>query len=151
MNLPKYHLESGQRHNSYEFISEDPKGFIVKRIQFTLIDEGKIYNLAFGDKNSISDEIDDLVISNNGDSEKVLATVIEAVLDFCKRHPNAWIYVEGSNAVRTRLYRMGITRYLEEMQADFILFGEYNEEWEVFEKDRNYTAFLAKLKTSNFI
>ena len=82
MKLPKYQLKSGQELSSYEFTSEGPKGLITKRIQFTLINRKGIYNLAFGDKDPISGEINDLVISNNGDSEKVLATVIGALYAF---------------------------------------------------------------------
>ncbi len=36
---------------TFEFISEGPRGKILKLVQFTLINKGHdIYNLAFGDK-----------------------------------------------------------------------------------------------------
>jgi hypothetical protein len=35
-----------------------------------------LYNLAFGDKDVDTGEINDLAISNNGDSEKVLRTCL---------------------------------------------------------------------------
>lgn len=89
MKLPKYQLKSGQELMSYEFVSEGPNGLIIKRIQFTLINQEQVYNLAFGDKDAESGEINDLVISNNGDSEKVLATVIAAVYAFCDKYPKA--------------------------------------------------------------
>ena len=147
MRLPKYQLKSDDELFSYQFISEGPKGLIVKRIQFTLINEDGIYNLAFGDKNPVSGEIDDFAISNNGDSEKVLATVIAAVYAFFDKHPSSWIYAVGSTSTRTRLYRMGITKYFDEMRADFKIYGEYNGEWEPFEKGKDYTAFLTEFKT----
>lgn len=146
MKLPKYQLKAGQGLSSYEFISEGPKGLIVKRVQFTAINQEQVYNLAFGDKGLDNDEINDLAISNNGDSEKVLATVIAAVYAFCDKHPDIWIFATGSTNARTRLYRMGITKYLEEIRADFELYGEFNEEWEYFEAGKNYTSFLAKRK-----
>jgi hypothetical protein len=34
------------------------------------------YNLAFGDKDDETGEINDRIVSNNGDSEQVLATVV---------------------------------------------------------------------------
>ena len=113
MKLDKYQLKAGQELLSYEFISEGPNGLIRKRIQFTLVNRDHVFNLAFGDKDPVSGEINDLVISNNGDSEKVLATVIAAVYAFCDRHPGAWIYASGSTRARTRLYKMGITRFYE--------------------------------------
>ena len=96
MKLPKYQLKSDDELSSFQFVSEGPKGLIVKRIQFSLINEDEIYNLAFGDKDSVNDEINDLAISNNGDSEKILATVIAAVYAFFDKHPKAWIYAIGS-------------------------------------------------------
>lgn len=41
--------------------------------------ETNLYNLAFGDKNPLTGEIDDKIVTDNGDSEKVLATVVAAV------------------------------------------------------------------------
>jgi hypothetical protein len=34
MRIPKYQLKAGQELLSFEFISEGPKGLLVKRIQF---------------------------------------------------------------------------------------------------------------------
>ena len=79
MNIEQYQLKSGLEFLNYEFISEGPRGLIPKRIQFTLVNRQGIYNLAFGDKDLVTGEIDDKAISNNGDSEKVLATVVGAV------------------------------------------------------------------------
>ncbi|HEY5462815.1 MAG TPA: hypothetical protein VIJ95_06115 [Hanamia sp.] len=148
MNLNKYQLKAGQELLSYEFISEGPKGLIRKRIQFTLVNRNQVYNLAFGDKDPVSGEIDDLVVSNNSDSEKVLATVVGAVYAFCDRHPKAWIYASGSTSARTRLYKMGITKYYEEIKDDFDIFGQVGEDWETFEKGKDYIAFLAQQKTT---
>jgi len=52
----------------------------------------------------------------------------------------------GSTKSRTRLYRMGITKYFEEIQKDYFIFGLRNEEWENFEIGIEYEAFLAKRK-----
>jgi hypothetical protein len=148
MRLPKYQLKSGQQLSSYEFISEGPNGFIIKRIQFTLLNAEGVYNLAFGDKDPQSGEIDDLSISNNGDSEKVLATVVAAVYAFCDKHPESWIFITGSTQSRTRLYRMGISKFLDELELDFDVYGRFSEEWEPFEIGKTYSAFLAYRKKS---
>ncbi len=78
-----------------------------------------INNLAFGDKNHLTGEIDDRIVTDNGDSEKVLATVVAAVYSFCDHFPDVWIYATGSTAARTRLYKMGINKYFDVVQADF--------------------------------
>ena len=102
--------------------------------------------MGFGDTNAETGEIDDNVISNNGDSEKVLATVVATLYAFTDTHKNALVYATGNTKSRTRLYRMGITKYLEEVQQDFEIFGELGEEWEESRKDIDYEAFLVKRK-----
>lgn len=148
MKLPKYQLKADDELLIYQFVSEGRKGLISKQIQFTLINQDEIYNLAFGDVHHISGELDDLAISNNGDSEKVLATVVAAIYAFFDRHPAAWIYLSGSTTSRTRLYQMAIAKCLPELAADFAIYGEYQEEWQPFEKGQSYTAFLAHLNAS---
>ncbi len=100
MKLDRYEIKSDEPKTTFEFLSEGPKGKIDKIIQFSLVNNVDLYNLAFGDKNAETGEIDDKVITDNGDSEKVLATVVAAVYAFCDRFPKAWIYATGSTAAR---------------------------------------------------
>ncbi len=59
------------------------------------------------------------IITDNGDSEKVLATVVGAIYMFTEQYPDAWVYAVGSTAARTRLYRMGINKYFDIANQDF--------------------------------
>jgi len=146
MNLPKYPLASSDKMMTFEFISEGPKGLIHKLVRFQPTNLKDIYNLAFGDKNLMTGEIDDTTISNNEDSEKVLATVVATVYAFTDKYPDKWIYATGSTKSRTRLYRMGITRYLSEVYEDFEVLGERNDDWETFRKNVEYESFLVRRK-----
>ena len=83
-----------------------------KIVEYSATGTENVYNLAFGDLDEITNTINDLSITNNGDSLKVLATVASTVYAFMEKHPNAWIVATGSTKVRTRLYRMGITNNL---------------------------------------
>ncbi|SIS92468.1 hypothetical protein SAMN05421788_102120 [Filimonas lacunae] len=67
--------------------------------------------------------MNDMVITNNSDTEKVLATVAAIVVDFTSRFPDTLIYAEGSSPSRTRKYRMGITRLWNEIVPHFEIFG----------------------------
>jgi len=109
MQIEKYPLKAESSLTVFEFISEGPKGFIRKIIQFQETNKANLYNLAFGDKNNETGEVDDLVVSNNADSEKVLATVVAALYAFFDKYPDAFVYATDSTSTRTRLYRMGIT------------------------------------------
>jgi len=91
-------------------------------------------------------ELDDSSRSNNGDRDKVLATVAFTALDFTNQFPNAQIVVEGSTPARTRLYQMGIAYNLLEINEYFEIMGLLDNSWKPFERGRNYSAFLIKRK-----
>ena len=146
MKVEKYQLKSESSLTVFEFISEGPKGFIRKRIEFQRTNDPRLFNLAFGDKNLSTGEIDDQVISNNADSEKVLATVVGAVYAFLDRHPDTFVYAKGSTKARTRLYRMGISRYIEEIRKDFYFYGQIGEDFFPFQIGLQYDGFLAQRK-----
>ncbi len=151
MKLPKYQLKAEKSLLVFEFISEGPKGQIPKLVKFSETNLKGLFNLAFGDKDQNTGEINDTIISNNGDSEKVLATVVSTLYAFTDKHPETYVLATGSTKSRTRLYRMGITKYFDEIQKDFFIYGLRKDEWENFEKEIEYEAFLAKRKkTSKF-
>lgn len=144
MNIEKYLFISKDNHQAFAFNSCGPKGTIKKVVLFSQINEWdeNIYNLSFGDWDEIKQEIDDKVISNNGDREKVLATVAATVLEFSKHFPKTLIYVKGSTESRTRLYQIGISNYLGEINEFFDIYGFRNGDLEKFRTGRTYEAFF---------
>ncbi len=148
MQLEGYDLQRGKRHTVFHFESVGVKGTILKTIQFQLIQEN-FYNLAFGDSATVEAELDDLVVTNNGDTSKVLATVAYAVYLFTSEQPFAWIFAKGSTSSRTRLYRMGISSYFKEIADEFEILGEISEDWEAFQGRKEYTAFAVRRKSIN--
>ncbi len=141
-----YKLSTKNDFYGFEFVSEGTKGKIEKVIIFGETPVENLYNLGFGDKDILTGEIDDLAVSDNGDTDKVLATVVDAVLLFTEKYPHFSVFAEGSTPSRTRLYRMGIQRYWEEIENLFEVWGFFQEEWEEFIPNRNYQAFLVKRK-----
>lgn len=89
MKVEKYPLKSDETLSVFEFISVGSKGAIRKIIDFQLTDTTGLYNLAFGDKHPVTGEINDLAVTNNGDTEKVLATVVAALYMFLDNNPTA--------------------------------------------------------------
>lgn len=146
MILDRYELTAGENLTTFEFLSEGIKGQILKIIQFQKMNHHNLYNLAFGDKNEKYGNIDDKVVTDNGDSDKVLATVVSAIYTFVNYYPQSWIYATGSTASRTRLYRMGINKYYEIVVADFEIMGEFRNEWESYEMGKDYQAFAVHRK-----
>jgi hypothetical protein len=130
---------------TFRFTNHGPRGAIPKIIQFKLLNAGEevpVYNLAFGDGTEL---LDDLVVSDNGDADKVLATVAVAAENFLLEHPSALLVATGSTPTRTRLYRIPLTRFRTVIQARFALFGILDGELEAFEPGRSYEAFMIRL------
>jgi hypothetical protein len=146
MKLDRYELKAEKSLMNFEFISEGKKGQITKLVQYSETNLKGFYNLGFGDKNRFTGDIDDRIITNNGDSQKVLATVAGTVYAFTDKYPNAWVYATGISKTRTRLYRMGISSNLTDILIDFEVYGLKEGEWQEFEKDNEYEAFLVRRK-----
>jgi hypothetical protein len=109
MKYPRYEYTAENEKNIFEFESIGYKGKITKIVQYTEMSIKGYYNLGFGDLDIYSRELNDEVITNNGDGQKVLATVVSTLYAFTGRNSDAYIYATGSSDSRTRLYRMGIT------------------------------------------
>ncbi len=84
-------------------------------------------------------------MTNNDDSQKVLATVAATLYAFTDNYPNATV-ATGSTEARTRLYRMGITNNLTDIEKDFVVPGLKEKAWEPFRKNITYGAFLVHRK-----
>ncbi len=59
MKLENYPLETSRHFTVFEFVSLGSRGKIYKQIQFTETNLKNVYNLAFGDKNEVTGEIND--------------------------------------------------------------------------------------------
>jgi hypothetical protein len=149
MMLPHYELKSDESLTVFEFVSVGGRGDIAKIVQYSETNLKDFYNLGFGDKDLQTGEVDDTVISDNGDGQKVLATVAATVYAFTDKYPQAWIYATGSTKSRTRLYRIGLTNNLDEITEDFELYGQRKGEWQEFVRGVEYEAFLVRRKELN--
>lgn len=149
MNLDTYPVESSDDLLTHTFISEGPRGRIVKRVSFQLIG-AQFYNLAFGDWVNDRKSINDKTRSNNLDREKVLNTVASTVQAFMFRYPRARIFVRGSTQSRTRLYQMRLLSHLQVINDDFLLEGFQKDEWEAFRPGQIYTSLsISKKRNKN--
>lgn len=146
MKYEKYNLESDRKLHLFEFTSIGSRGRIKKLVEYTETNFENIYNLGFGDKNESTGEIDDIIITNNGDSKKVLATVAATIYAFTDKYPEALIYIEGNSIARMRLYRIGITNNLAEINRDFNIYGLRENIWHDFKNGVWYEAFLIERK-----
>lgn len=145
MNFPKYPVVASNDYRMYLFYSNGPKGIVAKGVIYSQIGMN-LYNLAFGDWQQEREKLDDFSRSNNGDRDKVLATVAFTAIDFTDKYPGAQIFAEGSTSARTRLYQMAISNNLLEINSNFHILGSRNGNWEPFALNANYDAFLIRRK-----
>ncbi|HEY4147649.1 MAG TPA: hypothetical protein VGM41_01905 [Chitinophagaceae bacterium] len=152
MNLDKYSYSKAETHREYYFHSEGPRGRIKKMVRFqsSYIERTRCYNLVLGDWLE-DNSIDHLVVTNNGDTEKLLATVAAIVMDFTLLFEDAVIYTIGSTVTRTRRYQMSISKTLDEIEEIFNIYGYTKGQWEIFQKNINYDAFLVSRKEHLFL
>ena len=153
MNLERYDYERKRTYKEYFFYSEGPKGRVLKVVRFDLIYAypHSYYNLVFGDWNKERSEIDDISVTNNGDAEKVLATVAYIVLNFTDIFRNAPVYAIGSNSARSRRYQIGINKFWHEIEKIFYVYGRIGGLWESFQKNTNYDAFFIVRKEPEYV
>ncbi len=154
MQIEKYQIETTVNSLIYTFESVG-RITIKKVVEYTkmnpfyigLPSNAYVYNLAFGDWDDEINDFKDTTTSNNGDMEKVLATVADTANTFWNEYPNSFIYFVGSQpkgkeSLRTYLYQKKINRYFEDISNVAIVYGLTEYGWEQFITNKNYNAFL---------
>lgn len=129
----------------FEFESIGPLGKIKKRVEISTTAGYNIFTLAFGDVDE-DNNIDDYAISNNGDRNKILATIVKIVKIYFDRFPERTIFFKGSTAERTRLYRIAISVNLEELSTNLEIYAIVENEIFTFYKNINADGFIIKRK-----
>jgi hypothetical protein len=135
----------------FTFLSQGEE-VIPKAIAFTPIekDRNKYYNWGFGDL-MIDDDtdgffIDDKIESNNGDVKSVFYTVVSTLSTFFGIHPEATVYIEGSNRQRTKIYSGLIIRHWRQIEPFYNIMGYSNGKIEPFRSDIVFEYLLISRK-----
>jgi hypothetical protein len=151
MKSDRYIIRASKSLKKYKFYSEGPKGRVIKRIVYEQFErDSHVYNLAFGDLNADGD-LDDIVVTDNDDTRKVLSTVAWTIRKFLQTYSGTSVYIEGSTKARTRLYRIAISNNLNSLKDEFEILGLTGSGWHRFDHNIDYRAFLVHLKNDNFV
>jgi len=146
MELSKYEVSLWQE-DAYWFVSKGKKGGIYKGVLFQALPEPNRYNLAMGDINLQTTEMEFDELSENGDVRKIFATVASVVMEYTAIYPEREIFVSGNTDDKKRSYSFMTSWYLDEIQADFEVWGAFNgQPFEPFKKDKVYFSILVKRK-----
>ena len=135
--------------SSFDFMSKSNYRSYLMRIAFVPTRNAKVFQLIFG--NLVAEnEIDDISVNDNGDRNKILATIADAVNKYTKRYPARWIYFAGSSKSRTRLYRLAIGLNLEELSLTFDIYARTPNGMVPFSKNMEATEFYVRRKSFNY-
>ena len=148
MNQDRYSFSTNQNYLNFEFESDGPHGKIKKVVRFSPQNAGgtTFFNLVLGHWDEQTNELDDKAVSNNQDRTKILATVAATVIEFTRHFPDMPVFAQGGDQARTRLYQIGISSNLEEIETILEVYGLNKDRWEQFRKNVNYEAFLVRRK-----
>ncbi len=139
-----YPFEASEDYLSFWFESCSSGCRIQKSVEFEEIGVD-LYNLAFGDMDK-KGQLNDMVVSNNGDMRKVLATVVKTALAFFEMYPERSIYFSGNSSSRNRLYRAILTRDIENWSGVFEVQGIMQGMPVQFSQNMDFEGFLIKRK-----
>jgi hypothetical protein len=112
------HYQGGLSHQ-YWFVSVGKRN-VIKSVKLTLSDEElKIYNLSLMDLDVDSGWLSDEVVTNNGDTLKVLKTMAYCMKISLEIQSDASIYFTRNSPARNRLYKMYMNNYRFLWEASF--------------------------------
>ena len=148
MNTETYEYSADKEKLVYNFNSLGDKGNIPKAVIYENITYNH-FNLAFGDYDVTESEINDKVVTDNGDIIKVLGTVIETIQNFFQAYPHAILDIRGSTPTRIKLYQRIIKMNLIEIQTKFNIlafrdselspeFPNFSQEYQCFQISKKY-------------
>jgi hypothetical protein len=140
VNQKFYPFEASEDYLYFWFESKSNERRIAKVVEFAEIREN-VFNLAFGDLDETGD-LNDLIVSNNGDMYKILATVTQIVITFFSSYPDRQVYFTGSSQARTRLYRAILNREIESWSTMFAVKGVVKGEPIPFQSSIEFDGFL---------
>lgn len=152
MDTPKYNLSANTEFTVFEFTSTGKNGVIRKAIKYSKTLNENVYNMGFGDivfSDETTIEIDDTNLSNNGDRDKVIATVVYSIYVFTQHYPGAYVLFGSSDPAKVRLHRMIISRNYEAINKNFLVFGAvHNKQGQLvnvpFTKSENVEGYFVR-------
>lgn len=144
--IDHYEITKSVENYTYEFESIGKRGKIRKIVKFIRVGTLEYFHFGFGDLDENTGNVDDTIVSNNGDTTLILATLGEIIANFLNEFPNAWVYAKGNTNTRNRLYRIILSQNISIIQEKYQLLGFLKGVWKPYKLNQPYTAFLIKIK-----
>ena len=150
MDEPIYPLKNLSDSIVFQFESIGRNGTFLKEVKFNAIKNlPDFYQLVLADIDKDNNR-SVLSESRNQDMNKIMATVIECMLIFLEKKPTSNIVFSGSTPIRTRLYKIIITKVYDSIKDRFEIqgFSDING-FEIFNMNHEYSFFVMSIKNLN--
>jgi hypothetical protein len=141
MNENGYNFTENIDEYQYDFLSISDKKTVQKVVILTVTENPKIFNLALFDRleNGLLSDISE---SKNNDLEIILATVFKIIEKFLTKNFDKFVLFRGSDDRRQRLYRIAISRELEQLLERFNVWGVVAGTPVPFSKNQEFEFYL---------
>ncbi|MCL2098563.1 MAG: hypothetical protein FWH23_07400 [Bacteroidales bacterium] len=140
-NIDRYEIFADSSFDYY-FFSEGPNGKIKKQVCFRETDLKNYYQLNFGDV--IEGNIKEDVVSDNKDTDKVIATISWILFRFVQQSPSRHVRFSGLTVSRKRLICRWMSQNYDKIIQYAHIYGYRQDKWEKFYPNRYYGAILIK-------
>ncbi|TLV00868.1 DUF6934 family protein [Dyadobacter luticola] len=144
MNEPFYEFTILDEAHRFDFVSVGKEN-IPKRIVYFTTRDPFVVTLTLGNPLENGD-LDVHSIDDNGDRNKILATVMQSIRIFLNFNPQTVVAFYGSSPSRTRLYKMVISRELNQLSDRYVIHGGNQDGVEIFSPKGEYDFFMISRK-----
>jgi hypothetical protein len=129
----------------FRFISEGVPAHITKEIRFAELPDSGMYSIHMGDIKQNGD-FDPFAISNNGDRNRVLATVFRAIEMYTEKYPARSILIGSLTKQRARLFRIAIGANMKILSRVFTILEVHEGRFSPFKPNTDSTIFHLRRK-----
>ncbi len=144
------HLQATPDFSAFQFTSEGLSGNITRQVRLIGQKDGKIYTLDLRDlpagKNAVPKNVLPERVADIGDTNNVLATLVQIIEIYTERYPRRAIRLMGNTEEKAQLYRAAVERHLDILHPLFLISLEEHSHAPLTDQSINNIALLLKRK-----
>ena len=112
VHTPYIHLQALRDFSAFQFTSVGLAGPVTRQIRFNGQKDNGVYNLDLRDL-PVTKKDDPGRVTDQGDMDAVLATMIQIIEIYTERYPRRSIRLKGDTQEKAHLYRMALDHHLD--------------------------------------
>jgi hypothetical protein len=114
---PSLELKAHPDFSAFQFTSRGIAGSTIRQVRFISQKEGNVYNLDISDLHPKDQSAQ--TITDNGDMNNVLTTLILIIELYTERYPTRVIRLKGNTKEKARLYRIALDMHVDILYPHF--------------------------------